>query len=139
MLSTMCYLPPALFDRLRVKCCSLTDEQYNWEKSLLLGLKGIKVRARVQEDESPAIVVSGRSPKEDLNELWEVLLRIVQVTIYSSFPSSIGVETLFHRGGDPLPQGWRPTSIGWRPSSTGVETLFHRVETLFCRGVDHLP
>ena len=106
----MCYLPPALFDRLRVKCCSLTDEQYNWEKSLLLGLKGIKVRARVQEDESPAIVVSGRSPKEDLNELWEVLLRIVQVTIYSSFPSSIGVET-----------------------------LFHRVETLFCRGVDHLP
>ena len=46
---------------------------------------------------------------------------------------------LFHRDGDPLPQGWRPTSIGWRPSSTGVETLFHRVETLFCRVVDHLP
>ena len=85
LLFMMGYLPPGLFDRLRVRCCSLEFDYCNWKDHLLLF--GDDHRFLVHkhnyppgaESSSPAIYIKGRGPKEKLESLWEVLLRLVQV------------------------------------------------------------
>lgn len=81
----MAYLPPGLFDRLRVRCCSLEFDYYNWKDHVLLFVDDHRVLVRQHnyppgaESSSPAIYITGRGPRAELDTLWEVLLRLVQV------------------------------------------------------------
>ena len=81
----MAYLPPGLFDRLRVHCCSLDCEYYNWKDHVLLFVDEHRVIIQKHkfppgaESSSPAIYIKGRGPKSCLESLWEILLRLVQV------------------------------------------------------------
>lgn len=85
LLFMMAYLPPGLFDRLRVRCCSLEFDYCNWEDHVLLFVDDHRVLVRKHnyppgaESSSPAIYIKGRGPKKELESLWEVLLRLVQV------------------------------------------------------------
>lgn len=85
LLFMMAYLPPGLFDRLRVRCCSLEFDYCNWKDHLLLFGDDHRVLVHKHnyppgaESSSPAIYIKGRGPKEKLELLWEVLLRLVQV------------------------------------------------------------
>lgn len=94
LLFMMAYLPPGLFDRLRVRCCSLDCEYYNWKDHVLLFVDEYRVLIRKHkyppgtESSSPAIYIKGRGPKAGLEMLWEVLLRLVQVGILHCATSS---------------------------------------------------
>jgi len=87
LLFMMAYLPPGLFDRLRVRCCSLEFDYCNWKDHVLLFVNDHRVLVRKHnfppgaESSSPAIYFKGRGPKEELESLWEVLLRLVQVRL----------------------------------------------------------
>jgi len=87
LLFMMAYLPPGLFDRLRVRCCSLEFDYCNWKDHVLLFVNDHRVLVRKHnfppgaESSSPAIYFKGRGPKEELEPLWEVLLRLVQVRL----------------------------------------------------------
>ena len=79
------YIPPGLFDRLRVRCCFPDGEYVNWKDVVLLFVDEHRAVIRKHEfplgakSSSPAIYIKGRGPKSCLESLWEVLLRIVQV------------------------------------------------------------
>ena len=87
LLFMMGYVPPGLFDRLRVHCCSLKFDYCNWKDHVLLFVDEHRVLVRKHnyppgaESSSPAIYIKGRGPKEQLESLWEVLLRLVQVRL----------------------------------------------------------
>ena len=81
----MNYLPPGLFDRLRVRCCSLGYDYNNWKDYVLLHINDIKVLVRQgkyppgSESSSPAIYITGRGPQDALDDIWNMVLRTVQV------------------------------------------------------------
>lgn len=86
LLFMMAYLPPGLFDRLRVRCCAHGPDYCNWKDHVLLFVDDHRVLVRkhnyppgAESGSSPAIYIKGRGPKEELESLWEVLLRLVQV------------------------------------------------------------
>lgn len=81
----MSYLPPGLFDRLRVRCCSLGFDFYNWKDHLLLfgNYERILIHKHSYpagaDSSSPAIYIKGRGIKAELNSLWKILLNIFEV------------------------------------------------------------
>ena len=86
LLFMMAYLPPGLFDRLRVRCFSHGSDYCNWKDHVLLYVDDHQVLVRkhnyppgAESGSSPAIYIKGRGPKEKLESLWEVLLRLVKV------------------------------------------------------------
>ena len=81
MISTLSYLPPALFDRLRVKGRSLCQEQHNWDNGMLLCMDDIEMRVEHVEhaNKPPTILLTGRGPQVMRRLLWSCLLKIVQV------------------------------------------------------------
>lgn len=87
LLFMMAYIPPGLFDRLRVHCCSLEFDYCNWKDHVLLFVDDHRVLVCKhnyppgEESSSPAIYIKGRGPKAELESLWEVLLRLVQVRL----------------------------------------------------------
>ena len=99
----MAYLPPGLFDRLRVRCCSLEFEYYNWKDHVLLFVDDHRVLVKKHnyppgaESTSPAIYIKGRGPKAELEALWEVLLRVVQVRLTEGHViGNLSMSAYFH-------------------------------------------
>lgn len=86
LLFMMSYLPPGLFDRLRVRCCSLGFDFYNWKDHLLLfgNYERILIHKHSYpagaDSSSPAIYIKGRGIKAELNSLWKILLNIFEET-----------------------------------------------------------
>ena len=82
----MAYLPPGLFNRLRVRCCSSHCDHYNWKDHVILLMNEHRVliwndkHPPGTESNSPAIHIRGRTPKGCREILWEVLLHLVQVS-----------------------------------------------------------
>ena len=87
LLFMMAYLPHGLFDRLRVRCCSLGFDYCNWKDHVLLFVDDHRVLVRKHnyppgaDFSCPAIYIKGGGLKEELESLWEVLLRLVQVNL----------------------------------------------------------
>lgn len=86
LLFMMAYLPPGLFNRLRVRCCSPHCDHYNWKDHVILLMNEHRVliwndkHPPGTESNSPAIHIRGRTPKGCREILWEVLLHLVQET-----------------------------------------------------------
>ncbi|XP_022795821.1 malignant fibrous histiocytoma-amplified sequence 1 homolog [Stylophora pistillata] len=86
LLFMMSCLPPGLFDRLRVRCCSLGFDFYNWKDHVLLlgNDHRILIHKHIYptgpDSGSPAIYIKGRGLKAELDSLWKSLLNIVEET-----------------------------------------------------------
>ena len=87
----MSYLPPGLFDRLRVRCCSLGFDFYNWKDHLLLfgNYERILIHKHSYpagaDSSSPAIYIKGIGIKAELNSLWKIPLNIFEVCVSNYF------------------------------------------------------
>ena len=86
LLFMMSYLPPGLFNRLRVRCCSPGINYFNWKDHLRLLMDDHWVdvwndkHPPGTEESSPSIHIKGRGPKGFTKQLWQFLLQVVQVS-----------------------------------------------------------
>lgn len=84
LLFMMSYLPPGLFNRLRVRCCSPGVNYFNWKDHLKLLMDDHWVdvwndkHPPGTEASSPSIHIKGRGPKGFTKKLWQFLLQVVQ-------------------------------------------------------------
>lgn len=82
----MSYLPPGLFNRLRVRCCFPGINYVNWKDHLRLLIDDHSVDVWNDkyppgtESSSPSIQIKGRGPKDCTEKLWQYLLQVVQVS-----------------------------------------------------------